>query len=57
MPQVASEYFYYELGTAQEDNVLVVLQWTSNGNPMGNDSTEWVWTADRLQTALDRAVG
>ena len=48
---------YYELGVAREANVLVVLQLNAMGNPAGEGTDDWVWTADRLQTALDRAVG
>jgi len=47
---------YYELGVAREANVLVVLQLNAMGNPAGDGPDDWVWTADRLQTALDRAV-
>lgn len=47
---------YYELGVAREGNVLVVLQLNGMGNPAGDGPTDWVWDADRLQTALDRAV-
>ena len=45
---------YYELGFIQDANIVVVLEWSSMGNP---EDTGWVWDADRLQTALDRAVG
>jgi hypothetical protein len=47
---------YYELGVAREGNVLVVLQLNAMGNPAGDGPDDWVWTADRLRTALDRAV-
>ena len=47
---------YYELGVAREANVLVVLQLNAMGNPAGEGADDWVWTADRLQLALDRAV-
>lgn len=47
---------YYELGVAREANVLVVLQLNAMGNPAGEGVDDWVWTADRLQLALDRAV-
>ena len=56
-PVQAGEYFYYELGIARRQNVVVVLEWTSNGNPMGDGSTAWVWDAERLSAALDRAAG
>ena len=49
-----SEVSYYELGMVQKSNVLVVLQWHSMGKP---ESVDWVWDAQRLGTALDRAVG
>jgi len=45
---------YYELGVIQDANIVVVLEWSSMGNP---EDAGWVWDADRLQTALDRAVG
>jgi hypothetical protein len=45
---------YYELGVIQDANIVVVLEWSSMGNP---EDTGWVWDANRLQTALDRAVG
>jgi hypothetical protein len=48
---------YYELGLVQDANIVVVLQWSSMGNPVGDRATDWVWTATRLQTALDRALG
>jgi hypothetical protein len=48
---------YYELGVVQDANVVVVLQWSSMGNPEGDGATDWVWTATRLQTALKRALG
>jgi len=47
---------YYELGVNAKANIVVVLEWTSMGNPYGRDATTWVWTADRLRLALDRAV-
>ena len=46
---------YYELGVARSANIVVVLEWSSMGQP-GEDRTAWVWSAERLQTALDRAV-
>ncbi len=49
-----SEVSYFELGVARKANVLVVLQWRSMGKP---DGVGWVWDAQRLGTALDRAVG
>ena len=47
-----SEVHYLEMGTAREGNVLVVLQWLAG--PV--DGVDWVWDAEQLQTALDRAV-
>lgn len=49
---------YYELGVAREANVVVVLEWSSMGNPLDDPdpAKSWVWTTTRLQTALDRAV-
>ena len=47
---------YYELGVAREANVLVVLQLNAMGNPAGEGPEDWVWTAETLQTALDRAI-
>jgi hypothetical protein len=52
-PVQASEISYYELGVAREANVVVVLQWHSMGQPTGVD---WVWDANRMASALDRAV-
>lgn len=49
-----SELSYYELGVVLKANVVVVLQWGSMGKP---DGVDWVWDADLLQTAVDRAVG
>lgn len=48
---------YYELGVARDANIVVVLQWSSMGDPTGDATDTWVWTADRLQAALDRATG
>lgn len=45
---------YYELGTVRESNLVVVLEWSSMGLP---DGVDWVWTEQRLQTAIDRAAG
>jgi len=55
-PEVASEPNYYEVATAHRGNVVVVLEWQGSGNPIGDGTEDWVWDADRLQTALDRAV-
>jgi hypothetical protein len=55
-PLVASEPFYYELGLARAGNVVVVLQWTSQGNPFG-DPGHAVWTDDVLEAAAARAIG
>lgn len=55
-PTAAAGLSYYELGVNAKANIVVVLEWTSMGNPYGRDSTTWVWTADRLRLALDRAV-
>jgi hypothetical protein len=52
-PVQASEVSYFELGVAREANVVVVLQWHSMGQPPGVD---WVWDANRMASALDRAV-
>lgn len=48
---------YYELGLISERNMVVVLEWSSMGNPVGEGPDDWVWTAERLETALDRAIG
>ena len=55
-PKADAGIAYYELAVTRTDNVVVVLEWTSMGNPYGDDSADWVWDADRLQIALDRAV-
>jgi hypothetical protein len=51
-----SEPSYLELGMARRSNVVVLLGWNSMGSPYGDGSAQWVWTAERLQTALDTAV-
>jgi hypothetical protein len=56
VPEVASEPSYYEVATAHQGNVVVVLEWQASGNPAGDGPRDWVWTTDRLQAALDRAV-
>lgn len=57
VPEYASEPNYYEVATAHRGNVLVVLEWQASGNPTGEGPQDWVWDAERLQLALDRAVG
>ena len=57
VPAVDSEPSYYEVATAHQGNVVVVLEWQASGNPAGDGAEDWVWDAQRLQTALDRAVG
>jgi hypothetical protein len=57
VPELASEPNYYEVATAHRGNVVVVLEWQASGNPSGDGGNAWVWNAERLQTALDRAVG
>ena len=56
VPEAASEPNYYEVATAHQGNVVVVLEWQASGNPAGDGDGDWVWTTERLQTALDRAV-
>jgi len=56
VPELASEPNYYEVATAHRANVVVVLEWQGSGNPMGDAGQYWVWSTERLQTALDRAV-
>ena len=56
VPEVASEPNYYEVATAHQGNVVVVLEWQASGNPAGDGEDDWVWTTERVQTALDRAV-
>ena len=55
VPTADAGISYYELGIAQRGNVVVVLEWSSMGNPEGDDG--WVWTPERLGTAVERAVG
>jgi hypothetical protein len=57
VPAVDSEPSYYEVATAHQGNVVVVLEWQASGNPAGDGSGDWVWTPERLRTALDVAVG
>jgi hypothetical protein len=45
--------FYYELGVARSENVVVVLEWSSFGKP---DGLPWVWPEGRLALAVNRAV-
>jgi hypothetical protein len=51
---------YNEIGVARDQNVLVVLYFNGMGNPAEaeNDTpaSSWVWSAERLQAALDAAV-
>lgn len=56
VPNVASETSYYEAAVARVANVVVVLEWQAFSNPAGDGEQDWVWTAERLQTALDRAT-
>ncbi|MCY7372751.1 MAG: hypothetical protein LH461_03510 [Spirochaetaceae bacterium] len=56
VPELASEPNYYEVATAHRANVVVVLEWQGSGNPMLDAGEYWAWDAERLQTALDRAV-
>ncbi len=56
VPEAASEPNYYEVATAHQGNVVVVLEWQASGNPAGDGEGDWAWTTERLQTALDRAV-
>jgi hypothetical protein len=55
-PTAASEPFYYELGVARRANVVVVLEWTSQGSPFARGSSAWAWTPERLAAALERAT-
>lgn len=57
VPELASEPNYYEVATAHRGAVVVVLEWQASANPIGEGAGDWVWTTERLQTALDRAVG
>ena len=54
-PKTAGDLGYYELGVARSANVVVVLEWTSQGKPMA-DKHAWVWSADRLTKATTRAT-
>ncbi len=56
VPSVASEPSYIEAAAARRGLVLVVLDWSASANP-AETTTGWVWTAGRLQSALDRATG
>jgi len=56
VPEFASEPSYYEVATAHEGNVVVVLEWQGSGNPSGDGEDDWAWTPERVQAALDRAV-
>jgi len=54
-PKTDGDLGYYELGVARSANVVVVLEWTSQGKPMA-DKHAWVWSADRLTKATTRAT-
>ena len=56
VPEVASEPSYYEVATASRANVVVVLEWQASANPAGDGAADWVWTTERLQAALARAL-
>ena len=56
VPEAASEPSYYEVATAHQGNVVVVLEWQASGNPSGDGADDWAWTPDRVQAALDSAV-
>jgi hypothetical protein len=51
-----SEVSYYEVAATRQANVVVVLEWSSMGNPGGDTSDTWVWTPANTAAALDRAV-
>jgi hypothetical protein len=53
-PKADSEISYVEVGVVRDGNVVVVLEWTSMGNPEGD--TGWVWSSDRLTQAIEQAV-
>ena len=55
-PKVDAGIGYYEAGVVTDDNMVVVLEWISMGNPFGDGHDDWVWTPERLQAALDQAV-
>jgi hypothetical protein len=48
---------YFEIALVRSQNVVVLLEWNSMGNPTDDDTNGWAWNAERLQTAFDRAVG
>lgn len=53
-PTTDGEIAYYELAAARLRNVVVVLEWTSQGNPNNDDTL--VWTDARLNVAVRRAI-
>ena len=53
-PVADGDIGYYELGVSRRGNVVVVLEWSSMGNPV---APGWVWTPVRLAAAVERAVG
>jgi hypothetical protein len=55
-PKVDGEVSYYELGVARTANVVVVLEWSSMGNPHGR-SGEPVWPDELLDITAHRATG
>jgi hypothetical protein len=54
-PKVDGEVSYYELGVARTANVVIVLEWSSMGNP--HDSDQLVWSDKLFATAAERATG
>jgi len=54
-PKTAGDLGYYELGVARSANVVVVLEWTSQGKPMA-DKHAWVWSPTLLTKATTRAT-
>jgi hypothetical protein len=53
-PVQASEISYYELGIVRRGNVVVVLQWSSQGRP--DNGSEWVFANELLDVAAHRAI-
>ena len=56
VPQVAAGTSYAEIALIRAGNVVLVLDWSSMGNPYDDPEGSWAWTPERGETALDRAV-
>lgn len=56
-PTAAAGVAYFEIAVVRTENVVVLLEWASMGNPENDDTAGWAWTAERLNLAAHRAIG